>query len=127
LLHLTPALAPRLVRGSIRALNEIESEVPTLFEEPHKTGRRQQVGLVKKLAKSPENHRGAFLPGLWAARSAAALSQRDLAERIGTSQGTIHDLERQGRGAYPKTIRRLSEALDVDPVDLLCAETPEGK
>ena len=98
-----------------------------MIEEQHKTERRQQVGLVKKLAKVPENHRGALLPGLWAARTAAALSQRDLAKRIGTSQGTIHNLERLGRGAYPKTIRRLSEALDVDPADLLCAETPEGE
>lgn len=96
-----------------------------MFEDLHKTERRQQVGLVKKLAKSPENHRGALLPGLWAARTAAALSQRDLAERIGTSQGTIHDLERQGRGAYPKTIRRLSAALGVDPADLLCVDTFE--
>ena len=98
-----------------------------MFEEQRKTGRRQQVGLVKKLAKCSENHRGAFLPDLWAARTAAALSQRDLAERIGTSQGTIHDLERLGRGAYPKTIRRLSGALGVDPADLLCAETAEDE
>jgi transcriptional regulator with XRE-family HTH domain len=83
--------------------------------------------MVKKLAKSPNNHRGAFLPGLWAARTTAALSQRELAERIGTSQGTIHNLERLGRGAYPKTIRRLSETLGVDPADLLCVETPEGE
>lgn len=70
-----------------------------MIEEQGKTTmRRQQVGLVKKLAKVPENHRGALLPGLWAARTAAALSQRDLAERIGTSQGTIHNLERLGRG-----------------------------
>jgi ribosome-binding protein aMBF1 (putative translation factor) len=98
-----------------------------MIEEQHKTERRQQVGLVKKLAKVPENHRGALLPGLWAARTAAALSQRDLAERIGTSQGTIHNLERLGRGAYPKTIRRLSETLGVDPADLLCAETTEDE
>jgi DNA-binding XRE family transcriptional regulator len=98
-----------------------------MLEEQRKTEWRQQVGLVKKLAKSPENHRGSFLPGLWAARTAAALSQKDLAERIGASQGTIHNLERLGRGAYPKTIRRLSEALEVDPADLLCAETTEDE
>ena len=82
-----------------------------MIDEQHNTERRQQVGLVKKLAKSPENHRGAFLPGLWAARTAAALSQRDLAERIGTNQGTIHDLERLGRGA--STIERLMPRLPL--------------
>jgi hypothetical protein len=75
LLHLTLGLAPRFIGGSLRTLNEIESEVPSMFEEQRKTERRQQVGLVKKLVKCPENHRGALLPGLWAARTAAALSR----------------------------------------------------
>lgn len=86
--------------------------------------RRRQVEAVKRLGRDA-NGRGLHLPGLWACRIAAGFTQRELAERIATNQGTIHDLERLGRGAYPKTLRRLCAALDVEPADLLCAEVTE--
>jgi ribosome-binding protein aMBF1 (putative translation factor) len=98
-----------------------------MIEEDRKTERRRQVEMVKKLAKSSDNRRGAFLPGLWAARAAAALSQRALAERVGTNQGTIHELESLARGAYPSTVKKLSVALDVEPADLLCEEATEDE
>lgn len=96
-----------------------------MIEEKRKTERRLQVEMVKKLAKSTDNRRGVFLAGLWAARTAAALSQRDLAQSIGTSQSTIHDLEGLTRGAYPQTVRKLCAALEVEPADLLTAEPAE--
>ena len=65
------------------------------------------------------DNRGAYLRGLRACRLVAALSQRDLAERIGAHQSTICALESQNRGAYPKTIRKLCEALKVEPPDLI--------
>jgi transcriptional regulator with XRE-family HTH domain len=49
----------------------------------------------------------------------AALTQRELAERIGSSPGTISDLENARRAAFPRTIRRLSRALDVEPAELI--------
>jgi transcriptional regulator with XRE-family HTH domain len=55
----------------------------------------------------------------------AGFTQRDLAERVRTSQGTIYELERLTRGAYPKTIKKLCAALEVEPSDLLCAEIAE--
>ena len=70
----------------------------------------------------PPNSRGAYLPGLRPCRTLAALTQRELAEMIGSSPGTVSDLETNKRGAHASTIRRLSEALKVEPADLLTAE-----
>jgi transcriptional regulator with XRE-family HTH domain len=49
----------------------------------------------------------------WRAR--AALSQEELHDRSGVSRATIADLEAGNRGAQPRTIRKLAEALDVKP------------
>ncbi len=43
----------------------------------------------------------------------------DLAERSGVHRNTISKLENSKGGAYPETIRKLAEALDVDPTELL--------
>ena len=51
-------------------------------------------------------------------RERAALSQGELAERSGTSRATIADLEAGNRGGQPKTVRRLAEALGIEPEDL---------
>jgi DNA-binding XRE family transcriptional regulator len=91
-----------------------------MIEDKRTHDQRRQVEAVKKLGRLA-NGRGLHLPGLWACRMAAGLTQRELAERIGTSQGTINDLERMKWGAYPKTIRRLCAALLVESADLLCA------
>ena len=47
-----------------------------------------------------------------AARDAAGLSQRDLAERMGTSQAAIARLEAGGVGATLTTLQRAAAALD---------------
>lgn len=44
-------------------------------------------------------------------------SQRDLAERAGVSPSTITRVE-AGGGAWRRTVRRLADALGVDPADL---------
>jgi transcriptional regulator with XRE-family HTH domain len=43
----------------------------------------------------------------------------DLAEKSGVHRNTISKLENSRGGAYPETIRKLAEALDVDPTELL--------
>ena len=74
--------------------------------------------VIRRMLRKHPNARGLLLPGLRAARIAEGLSQRNLAERIGASQRTICELENQRRGAYPKTIRRLSKALKLKPIEL---------
>lgn len=96
-----------------------------MIEETRKYKRRQ-VEAIKKLGRDT-NGRGLRLPGLWACRMAAGLTQRQLAERLGAGQRTIHELERLNRGAYPKTVGRLCAALDVEPADLLSAEAAETR
>ena len=67
----------------------------------------------------PYANRGIPLPGLRPARQRLGLTQRDLAARADIGQGTITKLERLERGAYPKTLRKLSVALGVPPADLV--------
>jgi len=86
--------------------------------------RSREISAIKKLGRNRPG-RGVGLPGLWACRTAAGLTQRELAMLVGSSQGTITSLELMSRGAYPKTLRRLCAALKVEPVDLLCAEAAE--
>ena len=43
----------------------------------------------------------------------------DLAEKSGVHRNTISKLENGKGGAYPETIRKLAETLDVDPTALL--------
>ena len=52
-------------------------------------------------------------------RRARALSQRDLARLTGIAQDTISQLETGKREAQPRTIRRLAEALSVEPSTLM--------
>ncbi len=62
----------------------------------------------------------------WRAR--AALSQEELRDLSGVSRATIADLEAGKRGAQPRTIRKLAEALDVEPDDLYGGpESPLGQ
>ena len=58
------------------------------------------------------------LPGLRRKRELEALSQRDLATRAGVAASTVARLE-QGDSAYPSTVRKLSEALNCEPSDLM--------
>ena len=59
------------------------------------------------------------LPGLRAARQRSALTQRELGELAGVGKGTIWELEVGRRGAYPRTIRRLAEALEIEISNLV--------
>ncbi len=52
-------------------------------------------------------------------RQELALSLRDLGERSGVAFDTINKLENERREAQPRTIRRLAEALGVEPKELM--------
>ncbi len=52
-------------------------------------------------------------------RRERAWSQRDLARHSGVSQDTITRLETGQRDAQPRTMRRLAEALGVEPRELM--------
>jgi DNA-binding XRE family transcriptional regulator len=90
-----------------------------------KAERRRQVSEIKQGARSTNDGRSHLLPGLWACRLAAGLTQRQLARMISSNQTTMRELECQSRGAYPKTIRKLCIALGVTPEVLLCGNSTE--
>ena len=49
------------------------------------------------------------------------LTQRELAEKIGVSEGYISDIERDSKDKHPtiKCLFKISEALEVELIDLL--------
>jgi DNA-binding Xre family transcriptional regulator len=89
--------------------------------------RRRPKGAAQRLGRGPRR-RGVFLPGLWSVSVCAGLTQRELAGLIGSYPSTICALESQTRGAYPRTLRRLCEALGAEPTDLMTSRrVPEEK
>ena len=87
--------------------------------------RRRPKGATQRSLKRGPRGRGVYLPGLWSVRVCTGLTQRELAGLIGSYPSTICALESQTRGAYPRTLRRLCEALGAEPGDLLTAQEEE--
>jgi transcriptional regulator with XRE-family HTH domain len=52
-------------------------------------------------------------------RREQVLSLRELEEKSGVSYNTIWRLEDGRQGAHPRTIRKLAEALGIEPNELL--------
>jgi transcriptional regulator with XRE-family HTH domain len=52
------------------------------------------------------------------AREKAFLSKRELAERAGLDRSTVGRIEDGITEVYPRTIRKIAEALSVDPASL---------
>ena len=52
-------------------------------------------------------------------RRKRVLSLRELEEKSGVSYNTIWRIEDGRQGAHPRTIRKLAEALQVEPSELL--------
>ncbi len=48
-----------------------------------------------------------------------AMSQDDLAEKAGVGLNTVNRLERNRTEPRPSTLRKLSQALGVDPAELI--------
>jgi DNA-binding Xre family transcriptional regulator len=84
--------------------------------------RRREVNRIKRDWALSYGRKAINLGGLKARRLEAGLSQEELARMIGTNLTTIRELEKKygGRYAYPKTIRKLCQALGVRPADLIC-------
>ena len=58
-----------------------------------------------------------------AARERRYLSQRELAERAGINRNTVWRIEGSGlTEVHPRTIRKIAEALSVDPASLVPQE-----
>ena len=55
------------------------------------------------------------IPHLRGLRQRAVLSQEQLAEKSGVARDTISKLETGRRQAYPTTIRKLAQGLEVEP------------
>jgi DNA-binding Xre family transcriptional regulator len=104
------------------------------FEE-ERNERRRQVNLIKRGAYYGGNYSGLFpgyppgtvlLRGMKDCRVAAGLTQRKLAEMIGTNQSTIQQLEQGSyRAAYMSTVKKLCRALEVSPADVICKGSVE--
>ena len=67
--------------------------------------RRRRVAAIKRGATSVNAGRSYLLPGLWACRLAAGLTQRQLAGMIGGNAATVRELERGRRGALREARR----------------------
>jgi transcriptional regulator with XRE-family HTH domain len=52
-------------------------------------------------------------------RRERVLSLRELEERSGVSYNTIWRIEDGRQGAHPRTVRKLAQALGVDPKELI--------
>lgn len=52
-------------------------------------------------------------------RLARTLTVRELAEKSGVNHSAISEIERDKRKPHPSTIRKLAEALGVEPKELL--------
>ena len=59
------------------------------------------------------------LPNLKRIRENYPLTMRELQERSGLSRNAISDLENHNVNARPSTVRKLAEALDVEPRKLI--------
>jgi transcriptional regulator with XRE-family HTH domain len=66
-----------------------------------------------------DHNRSVLLPGLRQARQRSGLTQRELSELADVGKDTVSELEAGRRGAYPRTIRRLAEALGTKIADLM--------
>jgi transcriptional regulator with XRE-family HTH domain len=100
-----------------------ESQGESTFET-EKAERRRQVNRIKRRGHRTGAPGTVLLRGLKDRRVDAGLTQRELARMIGTNQTTISELEKGTyRGAYMKTIRKLCQALQVSPADLICKES----
>ena len=60
-------------------------------------------------------------------RLEAALTQQQLADRAGISRNALVRLETLRTEPRPPTLRRLADALDTTPVDLIGPDSPAGE
>jgi len=66
-----------------------------------------------------QSNRSTPLSSLRELRQRRGLSQKDLGKLAQVSAGTVYRLESGLRGAYPGTVQKLAEALDMAPEELV--------
>jgi DNA-binding XRE family transcriptional regulator len=81
-------------------------------------GAGRQAAALRTRPASPRSL-GGYLVGLAAARGAAGLNKKKLAERAGITRETVSRLESLRRPAEPATVRALAAALHVAPINLV--------
>ena len=62
---------------------------------------------------------GLPLPGLRWQRQLSLMRQDELADAAGVARATVGELEREVRGAQPRTVKALAQALEVEPQTLI--------
>ena len=73
----------------------------------------------QKARPTRSGNRSTPLPGLGAARRKRGITQRELAALAGIGHGTVSELETGRRSAYPRTIRRIANGLEISVEDLV--------
>lgn len=76
----------------------------------------EEAGREEKGAQS--RSRSVPLPNLRNLRQGRGYTQRQLSELAGVAHTSVQQLETAKRGGYPRTIRRIADALGVSPQDL---------
>jgi DNA-binding Xre family transcriptional regulator len=102
------------------ALQDGAEQRSASVSDEERAERRREVNRIKGDWAIRYGRKGINLGGLKARRLEAGLSEEELARMIGTNLTTIRRLEKLYRSAYPKTIRKLCQALGVRPADLIC-------
>ena len=82
-----------------------------------KTYPGQYVGITMQPDSRARSSSDVHVPRLKEWRTRRLLSQKELADRSGVSRATIIALEK-GRDAWPKTARKLVQALRIKPEQL---------
>ena len=59
-------------------------------------------------------------------REEAGMSQAELAELLGTRQPAVARIEAGGANLTLRRVARIAHALDIDPVALVAAESPDS-
>ena len=117
--------APRVVRDDAvegTAPQDGAEQRSASVSDEERAERRREVNRIKGDRAIRYGRKGIKLGGLKARRLEAGLSQKELARMISTNLTTIRQLERGGRFAYAKTVRKLCQALGVRPADLVCLD-----
>jgi len=91
---------------------------PSLLEDPEM--RSEDVSRERqKAGPTRSGNRSTPLPGLRAARRKRGMTQRELAALAKIGHGTVSELETGRRSAYPRTIRRIANGLEISIEDLV--------
>lgn len=108
--------------GPDAALQVLEQVERTSLPAAEQRWFDSQEAINRSRAAYPPDKPRPRLPRLRPLRVRKALSQRELARAAGVSADTIRRIEAQGASAQFPTVRKLAEALGVEPAELMAPE-----